>query len=159
MITLTTWARENITWWIDLTQEECVFSLAIVPIWMSIRLATDASDTLWGAVLAGQEVSEEWSELEVQHTIAHKEWMAFDYMVRRNLAFLTGRLVSWHIDNHNARLAFINQGTVKDGWLCRKVVDLLLLLHEYHFIVVPVYVKSLNHLQADYLSRRKIIPD
>ena len=34
---------------------------------------------VWGSVLDGQEVSNEWSELEVQHTIAHKEWIAFDF--------------------------------------------------------------------------------
>lgn len=159
MISLTAWARENIIWWLDLTQEECVLSLAIAPIWKSIRLATDASDMVWGSVLAGQEVSEELSVIEVQHCIAHKEWMAFEHTVRRNLAFLTGKLVSWHVDNQNARLAFINQGTVKDQWLCKRVVDLLLLLHEYQITVVPVYVRSLHHLQADYLSRRKVIPD
>jgi hypothetical protein len=84
MICLTAWARENIIWWLDLTQEECVLSLATAPIWKSIRVATDASDLVWGSVLAGQEVSEEWSELEIQHTIAHKEWMAFEFTVRRN---------------------------------------------------------------------------
>lgn len=114
---------------------------------------------VWGSVLAGQEVSEDWSETEVQHTIAHKEWMAFEYTIRRNLAFLTGKLVSWHVDNQNARLAFINQGTVRDGWLCKRVVELLLLLYEHRITVVPVYVRSLHHLQADYLSRRKVIPD
>jgi hypothetical protein len=38
-------------------------------------------------------------------------------------------------------------------------VELLLLLHEHRIIVVPVYVRSLHHLHADYLSRRKILPD
>ena len=111
MICLTAWARENTIWWLDLAQEECVPSLVTAPIWKSIRVATDASDLVWGSVLAGQEVSEEWSELEIQHTIAHKEWMAFEFTVRRNLAFLTGKLVSWHVDNQNARLAFINHHT------------------------------------------------
>ena len=159
MISLTAYARENITWWLDLTQEECVLSLAAVPIWRSIRLATDASDLHWGAVLAGQAITDEWSVWEIQHTIAHKEWMAFEFTVRRNLAYLSGKLVTWHVDNQNARLAFINQGTVNDVWLCRKVVDLLLLLHEHQILVVPVYVRSVHHLHADFLSRRKVIPD
>ena len=159
MICLTAWARENISWWLDLTLEECVLSLSSVPIWRSIRLATDASDIRWGAVLAGQEVTDEWDNQEVVHTIAHKEWMAFEYMVRRNLAFLSRKLVTWHVDNQNAKLAFLNQGTVHDVWLCRKVVDLLLLLHEHQVHVVPVYVRSAHHLHADYLSRCKVIPD
>ena len=159
MITLTAWAKENIVWWLDITKEECVLSMATAPIWNSIRLATDASDLLWGSVLAGQEVSYEWSQGEICHTIAHKEWMAFEYTIWSNLAFLTGRLVTWHVDNQNARLAFINQGTVNDGWLCKRVVNLLLLLQEYSVLVVPVYVRSLHHLHADFLSRRKVIPD
>ena len=35
----------------------------------SIPLATDASDITWGAVLAGQEVIDEWDRQEVVHTI------------------------------------------------------------------------------------------
>ena len=61
--------------------------------------------------------------------------MAFDFTVRRSLAFLTGKLVSWHIDNQIARLAFINQGTVRDVWLCKRVVELLLLLHELGYLL------------------------
>ena len=159
MICLTAWAKKNIAWWLNLTQEECVLSLSSAPIWKSIRLATDASDVTWGAVLAGKEVIDEWNRMEVRHTIAHKEWMAFEHMVRRNITFLSGKLVTWHVDNQNARLAYLNQGTVNDTWLCRKVVDLLLLLHEHQIHVVPVYVRSVHHLHADYLSRRKKIPD
>ena len=159
MICLTAWAKKNIAWWLNLTQEECVLSLSSAPIWKSIRLATDASDVTWGAVLAGKEVIDEWNRMEVRHTIAHKEWMAFEHMVRRNITFLSGKLVTWHVDNQNARLAYLNQGTVNDTWLCRKVVDLLLLLHEHQIHVVPVYVRSVHHLHADFLSRRKKIPD
>ena len=159
MICLTAWAKKNIAWWLNLTQEESVLSLSFAPIWRSIRIATDASDVTWGAVLAGKEVTDEWDRLEVRHTIAHKEWMAFDHMVRRNITFLSGKLVTWHVDNQNARLAYLNQGTVNDTWLCRKVVDLLLLLHEHQIHVVPVYVRSVHHLHADFLSRRKKIPD
>jgi len=36
MITFSAWARENITWWLDLTREGCVVSLATAPIWKSI---------------------------------------------------------------------------------------------------------------------------
>ena len=154
MISLSAWAKENIMWWLDITQEECVLSMALAPVWNSIRLASDASDLMWGSVLAGQEMSYEWSQGEVCHTIAHKEWMAFEYTVKSNLAYLTGRLVTWHVDNQNARLAFINQGSVNDHWLCRRLVDLLLLLQEHSLLVVPVYVRSLHHLHADFLSLR-----
>ena len=159
MICLTAWARENIAWWLDLTQEECVLSLSTAPIWRSIRLATDASDIMWGAVLAGQESTDEWDGREVKHTIAHKEWMAFEHMVRRNIAFLSGKLVTWHVDNQNAKLAYLNQGTVNDIWLCKRVVNLLPLIHEHQIHVVPVYVRSVHHLHPDYLSRGKRIPD
>ena len=128
--------------------------MALAPGWKSIRLASDASDLMWGSVLAGQEMSYEWSQGAVCHTIALTKWMAFEYTVKSNLAYLSGRLVTWHVDNQNARLAFINQGSVNDHWLCRRVVDLLLLLQEHSLLVVPVYVRSLHHLHADFLSLR-----
>ena len=158
-VSLTAWAKENVIWWLDLTQEECVMSLSTAPIWRSIRLATDSSDLEWGAVLSGQEMSDMWDEMDIKRIIAHKEWLSFDNCVRTNLAYLKGKLVTWHVDNQNARLAFINQGTARDLWLCRKVVELLLLLHEHQILVVPVYVRSLHHLHADFLSRRRILPD
>ena len=96
---------------------------------------------------------------EVKHTIAHKEWMAFEHMVRRNITFLSGKLVTWHVDNQNAKLAYLNQGTVNDIWLCKRVVNLLPLIHEHQIHVVPVYVRSVHHLHPDYLSRGKKIPD
>ena len=43
--------------------------------------------------------------------ILQQKWFAFNFPLWRNLAFLTDKLVSWHIDNQNARLVFINQGT------------------------------------------------
>ena len=69
MICLSVWAKENIAWWLDLMPEECVLSLSSAPIWRSIRLATDASDITWGAVLAGLEVIDVWDRQEVVHTI------------------------------------------------------------------------------------------
>ena len=159
VVSLTAWARENVVWWLDLSLEECVMSLKTAPIWKSIRLATDSSDLVWGSILSGLEMSDMWDMVDVKRSIAHKEWLAFDITVRSNLAYLRGRLVTWHVDNQNARLAFINQGSARDPWLCRRVVQLLLLLREYQILIVPVYVRSLHHLHADFLSRRKIIPD
>ena len=158
-VCLTAWARQNVTWWLDLTQEECVSSLSSVPIWKSVRLATDATDIEWGAILAGVEMSDMFNEVDVKRIIAHKEWLAMEFAVRSNLAFLQGRIVTWHIDNQNARLAFINQGSARDKWMCRRVVELLLLLYEYRIRIVPVYVRSRHHLHADFLSRRRILPD
>ena len=159
IVSLTAWAKENVIWWLDLTQEECVMSLRTAPIWKSIRLATDSSDLEWGSILSGLEMSDMWDETDIKRIIAHKEWLAFDISVRANLAYLSGKLVTWHVDNQNARLAFINQGTARDLWLCRKVVELLLLLREHQILVVPVYVRSLHHLHADFLSRRRVLPD
>ena len=62
------------------------------------------------------------------------------YTVRSDLAYMRGKVVTWHVDNQNTRLAFINQGSARDKWLCRRVVNLILLLHEYRIKMVPVYV-------------------
>ena len=70
--------------------------------------------------------------------IAHKKWMAFGYMVKRNLVFLSHKLVKPRY---------------------RKVVDLLLLLHEHQVHVIPVFVKPAHHLLANYHSGCKVIPD
>ena len=48
---------------------------------------------------------------------------------------------------------------MRDSWLCKKVVNMKILLHEQNTVVVPVYIRSAQHLHADLISRNKILPD
>ena len=158
-VRLTDPAIEDIEWWISLSIADCSMSMRSIPIWESIRLATDAMDTAIGSVLAGKVMYEELDAFTANRRIAHKEWLAFERTVRSALPELQGKIVTWHVDNMNVRQAWLNSGSVRDHWLCDKVVEMQKLLHEQNTKVVPVYVRSQQHLHADLVSRNKILPD
>ena len=42
LINISNWGKEELQWWINLNLAECSFPLETVPIWNTIRLATDA---------------------------------------------------------------------------------------------------------------------
>ena len=46
LVRLTAWARKDLTWWLNLNTEERHMSPRKVPVWDSVRIATDASWTL-----------------------------------------------------------------------------------------------------------------
>ena len=159
VVLLSKWAREDITWWLSLQIRDCKLSLRSVPVWETTRLATDAMDTAIGAVMNGTEMYEELDKTTCGWRIAHKEWLAFEKMVKLHLSSLKGKVVCWHVNNTNVKQAWLNSGTKQDKWLCRKVVELQITLHRNNTVVVPVYVRSAQHLHADLISRDKVLPD
>ena len=94
-----------------------------------------------------------------KRTIAQKEWLAFSKTVLPNLNTLQDKVITWHVDNMNVRQAWLNSGSFKDRWLCKEVVKMQILLHEENTKIVPVYVRSAQHLHADLISRNRVMPD
>ena len=92
-------------------------------------------------------------------TIAHKEWLAFSKTVLPNLNVFRDRVIMWHVDNMNVRQAWLNSGSVRDRWLCREVVKMQIMLQEQNTKIIPVYVRSAQHLHADLISRNRVMPD
>ena len=54
LVQLSNWAREDISWWLQLTSKETNMSLRSIPVWQSLRMATDAMDTAIGSVFGGK---------------------------------------------------------------------------------------------------------
>jgi len=139
LVRLTAWAREDINWWRNLPITECNMSLRSIPVWQSLRLATDAMDTAIGSVLLGEEFYEVLDSKIARRTIAHKEWLAFSRTVLPNLEVLRNTVVSWHVDNMNVKQAWLNSGTIKDKWLCREVIKMQILLYNQNTRIIPVF--------------------
>ena len=123
LVRISAWAREDISWWLTLKLKDCQMSLKSIPIWESLRLATDAMDTAIGSILDGRVMYEELDSNTAKRRIAHKEWLAFERTVLPALPELREKGVTWHVDNMNVRQAWLNSGSVKDKWLCKNVVS------------------------------------
>ena len=159
LVILSAWAKEDVLWWLNLDIGECHMSLRSIPVWESNRMATDAMDTAIGSVFRGEVMYEVLDSNVAKKTIAHKEWLAFSKTVLPNLNVLRNSVITWHVDNMNVRHAWLNSGTIRDRWLCKEVVKMQILLHEQNTKIIPVYVRSAQHLHADLVSRNKTMPD
>ena len=91
----------------NLDIKDCNLSLKSVPVWESIRLASDAMETAVGSILAGEVMYKELDPEWFSHPIAHKEWLAFEWTIQSALPKLKDTVVTWHVDNMN----------VKQDWL------------------------------------------
>jgi len=158
-IRLSNWAREDIRWWLELEVSDCHMSLKDIPVWDTIRLATDAMDTAIGSVIQGIVMYEELDPRTQRARIAHKEWLAFEKTVLASLPDLRNRVVTWHVDNMNVKQAWLNSGSAVDVWLCKRVCNLQQILHDQNTLVFPVYIRSAQHIHADFISRNKELPD
>ena len=159
MVCLTKWARQDVQWWLNVEIADCSMSLKSIPIWESSRLATDAMDSAIGSVLEGEVFYKELTPPMLNHQISHKEWLAFELTVTPRLTQLKGKVVTWHVDNTSVRYAWLNSGSVKDIWLCKRVIAMQEKLFLQKTQVIPVYVRSAQHLHADMISRNKVMPD
>ena len=159
LIRMSDWATNEVEWWLNLKTEDCRMSLKLLPVWESERLATDAMDLAIGSIFRGIPMYQQLEPFEIHHTIAHKEWMAFERRIRMNLHQIRDCLISWHVDNKNVLHAWLNSGSIRDKWICKRIVDLQILLQSQNTKIVPVYVRSAQHLHADLISRNKILPD
>ena len=158
-VRLSKWATDDLTWWSVLTKTGCFQTFKTVPVWKSIRLATDAMDFAVGSVIQGETFYMELSKEDVERNIAHKEWLAFEMTILRNLDRLRDQVVTWHVDNQVVRAVWLKEGSTRDLWLCKRVIKLRLLLQEQNTTVVPVYIRSAQHIHADYISRNRRLPD
>ena len=79
--------------------------------------------------------------------------------MKQSLQDLQGKIVCWHVDNQNVKQAWVNTGTIHDKWLCKQVVQMQNIIHRNNTLVIPVYIKSAQHLHADLISRNKVLPD
>ena len=47
----------------------------------------------------------------------------------------------------------------RDSWLSRQIIEMQLCLHEQDTVVILVCIRSAQHLNADLISRNKVMPD
>ena len=153
MVTLSEWAKADIQWWLNMPKTACSQTLRSIPVWDTVRLATDAMDTAVGSVFDGRVMYRELDPEIASRRIAHKEWLAFEWVVIEELDNLRNRVVSWHVDNTNVMHAWLNSGSIKDPWLCKRIIELQFILHDQNTKVIPRYIKSAQHLHVDLISR------
>ena len=73
IVILTAWAKNDITWWVNLNANGCNMSLRSVHVWETERIATDAMDYAIGSIFRGVEMYEVLDCNTAKQTIAHKE--------------------------------------------------------------------------------------
>ena len=97
-VRLSNWAKEELVWWSKLQITECCQTFRTIPVWKSVRLATDAMNYAIGSVLDGQTFYMELNQKDSNKIIAHKEWLAYEETILRNLDLIRNKVIK-HIFN------------------------------------------------------------
>lgn len=92
-VRLSNWAKEELVWWSKLQIKECCQTFRTIPIWKSVRLATDAMNYAIGSILDGRTFYMELNQGDSKKIIAHKEWLAYEQTILRNLDSIRNKVI------------------------------------------------------------------
>ena len=146
----------NLRWWLDRdnTQRGVPFHLPEPTVYLS----TDSSDTEWGGHIDDLEISGVWEKEILSQHINMKELRAVLRCLRHFHRLVRGRSVLIQSDSATA-VAYINrQGGTRSPSLCLLTLDLYRWCSTNNVRMKAIHVPGKQNLQADYLSRGKVVP-
>ena len=145
----------DLQWWSDVAHLQAGHPLDVPP--SALFLFTDASDSGWGASLAGNHLSGSWFPLCSSLSINHRELLAVIFAVRGFLPLLEGQLVALYA-NTTTTLSYLKEGGTHSSTL-NAIAQVILQLCEVsdvrllpQFILGQLNILNINIL-ADSFSR------
>ena len=128
-----------------------------------VVIATDATPTHWAFYFQGSglplSVSSTWSGSLSRVHIAVQELQAVAVMLRRMAFCLSGKVVALHLDNSTAKAYLCNQGGTVSPFLSRLACRILSLTDKHGITLLPAYIPTHLNVEADFLSRDRLLPE
>ena len=118
-------------------------------------LYTDASSTGWGAYLAGQTLSGEWSGDHLLEHINVLEMRAVLLAIEGFRTSLQGQMICLATDNSTVVAYIQKQGGTRSHQLCALAMRVLLLCREIDLSMTVRHLPSKENILADTLSRSR----
>ena len=72
--------------------QECCQTFKMIPAWKSVGLTTDAMDYAIGSIPDGRTFYMELNQIDSKRIIAHKEWLAYEETILRNLDLIKNKV-------------------------------------------------------------------
>ena len=126
-----------------------------------VVIATDATPTHWAFYFQGSglplSVSGTWSGSLSRAHIALQELQAVAVMLHRMSFHLSGKVVALHLDNSTAKAYLCNQGGTVSPFLSRLACQILSLTDKHGITLLPAYMPTHLHVEADFLSWDRLL--
>ena len=128
-----------------------------------VVIANDATPTHWAFYFQGSglllSVSGAWSGSLSRAHIALQELQAVAIMLCRMAFHLSGKVVALHLDNSTAKVYLCNQGGTVSPFLSRLACQILSLTDKHGITLLPAYIPIHLNVEADFLSRDRMLPE
>ena len=128
-----------------------------------VVIATDATPTHWAFYFQGSgsplSVSGTWSGSLSRVHIAMQELQAVAVMLCRMAFHLYGKVVALQLDNSTAKAYLCNQGGTVSPFLSRLACWILSLTDKHGITLLPAYIPTHFNVEADFLSRDRLLPE
>ena len=128
-----------------------------------VVIATDAMPTQWAFYFQGSglpfSVSGPWSGPMCRAHIALQELQAIAMMLCKMAFYLSGKVVTLHLDNSTAKAYPCNQGGTVSPFLSRLACWILSLTGKHGNTLIPAYFPTNLNVKADYLSQDQMLPE
>ena len=126
-------------------------------------IASDAMPTHWAFYFQGSglplAVSGYWVGSMCRAHIALQELQAIAIMLHRKAFHLSGKAVALHLDNSTTKAYLWNQGGTVSPFLSGLACWILSLTIKHSIILIPAYIPTHLHVEADYLSQGWLLPE
>ena len=123
-----------------------------------ITLTADATSVGWGGVYGQQSVQGWWTAEQQKLHINILELEAVILCVQQFHMMLRGKMILLRSDN-SAVVTYINkQGSTKYPSLCMKTWQLFQRLREMSCLITATHLAGVTNIQADFLSRHRVLP-
>ena len=87
-----------------------------------------------------------------------RNFKAVAVMLRRMAFHLCGKVVALHLDNSTAKAYLCNQGGTVSPFLSRLACQILSLTDKCGITLLPAYIPTHLNVEADFLSRDRLLP-
>lgn len=147
-------ARQELNWWVGLQ----VHSKSLSPPLPALAISTDALHSGWGVAWGRDNISGLWPFKESDH-INVLELQAVFLAVKHWAHRFRGLTVAVHCNNCTAVSYILKEGSTGSHKLMLWAKRLLLLADHWQISLHPAYLSGVANLEADALSRGKVLEE
>ncbi|XP_071985295.1 uncharacterized protein [Engystomops pustulosus] len=155
-IRIPSFVKRDLLWWTELRNLEKGVCWHHLP---SITIVTDASSSGWGAILPSHYEQGSWTLAQARNSSNYRELRAVWEALRSNTAYLRNHHIHILSDNISTVSYLRRQGGTRSPVLSSLARTIFQWAEENILSISATHLKGSLNREADYLSRREILPN
>ncbi|KAG8538770.1 hypothetical protein GDO81_022103 [Engystomops pustulosus] len=155
-IRIPSFVKRDLLWWMELRNLEKGVCWHHLP---TITIVTDASSSGWGAILPSHYEQGSWTLAQAKNSSNYRELRAVWEALRSNTAYLRDHHIHILSDNVSTVSYLRRQGGTRSPVLSSLARTIFQWAEENILSISATHLKGSLNREADYLSRREILPN